>query len=674
MVRGLALRSLCNLRMPGVLEYVQQPLNKGLNDLSAYVRRVAVMGVLKMYRFSPETVATNDWKTQLQDKLQDVDAIVSSNVLVVINEMCLSTGGMEVNQASVMHLLNRLGEFNEWGMQAVLDYVSRYHPTAEDETFAIMNLLDPVLRSANSGAVLACIRCFMTLTENFPELRQQIWLRAKPPLLTFVTGASPETQFAVLKHLQLILPEPAASGVFDDEYRQLFVRYNEPPHVKHLKVDLLPLVTCEATARDVASELAEYVTDVDAELARHAIMSMGHIAERIPLVAGDMMNLLVGLIDLDMPYVRAAAVVQMCAVSRAHPATTAIVLQHISKCLARVEDPQARSAVLHILGEHSAKIDDAPYLLERLIDEYEEEVSALVKLSLLSATVKCFFARPPETQKMLGRLLRAGLNDSSDQDVHDRALLYYRLLRTDVETARNVLHVSGESLPLPEGGFAERRDQARRNALMEEFNSLAIIYEEPSRQFVAADFQLRLDMAPIQDDTFAPPVHAGASSSANSAAPMLEEVGSTGDLLGDWGDNSPSPVPTSASGSAGLTLLSGCSTTSQQFQQSWAGLSPAFNGSLCELNCAPTAATLSAKMSNFQWTTVASGTGPNGAGCKLFLFGQEADTSSLLASGQWDYLVQLICTPTEATAMIKTTSTDPSAGEKAVALLKQGLR
>ncbi len=48
MVRGLALRSLCNIRLESILEYIEQPLEKSLNDLSAYVRKTGIMGILKV--------------------------------------------------------------------------------------------------------------------------------------------------------------------------------------------------------------------------------------------------------------------------------------------------------------------------------------------------------------------------------------------------------------------------------------------------------------------------------------------------------------------------------------------------------------------------------------------------------------------------------------------------
>lgn len=49
LVRGLALRSLCGLRLESTLEYVEQPLRKSLTDVSSYVRKTAVMGILKVF-------------------------------------------------------------------------------------------------------------------------------------------------------------------------------------------------------------------------------------------------------------------------------------------------------------------------------------------------------------------------------------------------------------------------------------------------------------------------------------------------------------------------------------------------------------------------------------------------------------------------------------------------
>ena len=48
-----------------------------------------------------------------------------------------------------------------------------------------------------------------------------------------------------------------------------------------------------------------------------------------------------------------------------------------------------------------------------------------MRLALLTSAAQLFFKRPPECQKVLGKILSAGMSDTN-QDVHDRALLYYR--------------------------------------------------------------------------------------------------------------------------------------------------------------------------------------------------------------------------------------------------------
>lgn len=52
MVRGLALRSLSSLRMESMLEYVEQPMKKALQDVSPYVRKTGVMACLKVIQIS----------------------------------------------------------------------------------------------------------------------------------------------------------------------------------------------------------------------------------------------------------------------------------------------------------------------------------------------------------------------------------------------------------------------------------------------------------------------------------------------------------------------------------------------------------------------------------------------------------------------------------------------
>ncbi len=90
----------------------------------------------------------------------------------------------------------------------------------------------------------------------------------------------------------------------------------------------------------------------------------------------------------------------------------------------------------------------------------------LVRNELLTATVKLFFKRPPEVQVMMGRLFKAFLADGVNASVHDRALLYYRLLRADVKEA--AITIGGEREPVREfydEVSSETRDKVGLNML-----------------------------------------------------------------------------------------------------------------------------------------------------------------------------------------------------------------
>jgi AP-4 complex subunit beta-1 len=181
----------------------------------------------------------------------------------------------------------------------------------------------------------------------------------------------------VLKHLGILLPRPAARGIFDDEYRQFFVRYNEPPHVKHLKVGLIPFISNSSNANDIAAELSEYVTDVDSELSIKAINALGSIAMRVQSASASMTSRLVELIDLDIPYVRSEAIKNLSNIVRIFPDMKSLVVPSLSRCLRRVDDAEAKSAVVWMIGEFGQEILEAPYMLEPIIDRYPKFVSLI---------------------------------------------------------------------------------------------------------------------------------------------------------------------------------------------------------------------------------------------------------------------------------------------------------
>jgi AP-4 complex subunit beta-1 len=332
-----------------VAEYIHEPLNAGLKDNSPYVRKTAVMGVLKMYTLNSEFVTEGDIIDTLYDMLKDRDTQVVTNCIHALNEIMTDEGGMAINAQIIQHLLNRIMEFNEWGQCTVLELVAHYKPGDQQETFNIMNLLEQCLRVSNSAVVLGATKCFLFLTEDMPELKNQIYQRLKAPLLTLMAGSSPEVAFSVLHHVQILVER--GPGIFDDEHRQFYTRYNEPTNVKYIKIDIMSKVVNESNLNELMAELSEYVVDVDAELSRRAIRSIGNIATRLPASSQRILDQLMEFIEMDIDWVRSESVIVLKNLLRKHPEARHDVLPMLKTCLKKVDEEEAKCSVIWMLGE-----------------------------------------------------------------------------------------------------------------------------------------------------------------------------------------------------------------------------------------------------------------------------------------------------------------------------------
>merc|ERR1712078_18199 len=149
-----------------------------------------------------------------------------------------------------------------------------------------------------------------------------------------------------------------------------------------------------------------------------------------------------------------------------------------------VVKPEARSAIVWILGSFGEKLQEAPYILEGVGYTFDEE-DERVQLAMMTAVMKLFFKRPPECHQLLLDILDKG-SQCANQDVHDRALFYSRLLKRSIDTAKNV--VGGD--PPTTATFSEQLGSELTDTLFKEFNSLSALYYEPASSFVADDSEI----------------------------------------------------------------------------------------------------------------------------------------------------------------------------------------
>lgn len=605
------------------------------------------MGCVKLFFISPSTVRNSGIVDKLLDMLRDKDPQVVSNVLCALGEIMAEEGGIPVNKSIVHHLLNRIKEFSEWSQCFILDLVARYDPgNDEDEIFDIMNLLEERLKHSNSAVVLATTKIFLHLTQGLPDIHHQVYERIATPLLTMANGPNPELGFACLHHINLLVQR--VPDVFEGEYKQFFCRFNDPSYIKLLKLDIITRIATERNALAIAEELAQYVND-SVDIARRSIRACSSIAIQVSSVSEAIVGVLLGLLDIKVDYVSAEVMRSVADILRKYPERAPDVLPLVATHLKTIDDPQARAAMIWTIGEFGEQLDEAPYLLEPIVEGFAEEIP-LVRMHLLTAVMRLFFKRPPECQKMLGSVLSKATNDASHQDVHDRAMLYYRLLGHDVDEAARVVNSSKD----PIYSFTEDADSDVKDRLFDEFNTLSVVFGQPAERFivkVSLEEEIRKRAEVHAEELKAKGQHSVGESGVGAAEDEDDPDPSQTGLLVD------ADAPVAAGGAAGGLSFGVGTIEPAVFQQKWTTL----GGETFKLPMAIPADQIEGRLSAHNVRCVASGS--QGGMFKGYFYGVIA------GAGQSVVLLEAIVQGPEASCTVK--ADNPAAVRPFIALLQR---
>lgn len=73
------------------------------------------------------------------------------------------------------------------------------------------------------------------------------------------------------------------------------------------------------------------------------------------------------------------------------------------------------------------------------------------------------------------------MKNSSDADLKQRIMFYYRLLKQDIQLAEKVIN---QREAMEASQFFEDKQSEKRERLFMEFNSLSVVYGRPSEKFL----------------------------------------------------------------------------------------------------------------------------------------------------------------------------------------------
>ncbi|XP_051520846.1 AP-1 complex subunit beta-1 isoform X2 [Myxocyprinus asiaticus] len=530
LIRALAVRTMGCIRVDKITEYLCEPLRKCLKDEDPYVRKTAAVCVAKLHDINAQLVEDQGFLDTLKDLISDSNPMVVANAVAALSEIAEShpnSNLLDLNPQTINKLLTALNECTEWGQIFILDCLANYTPRDDRESQSICERVTPRLSHANSAVVLSAVKVLMKFMEMLPkdlDYYGTLLKKLAPPLVTLLS-AEPELQYVALRNINLIVQKRAE--ILKHEMKVFFVKYNDPIYVKLEKLDIMIRLASQANIAQVLAELKEYATEVDVDFVRKAVRAIGRCAIKVEQSAERCVSTLLDLIQTKVNYVVQEAIVVIKDIFRKYPNKYESVIATLCENLDSLDEPEARAAMIWIVGEYAERIDNADELLESFLEGFHDE-STQVQLQLLTAIVKLFLKKPTETQELVQQVLSLATQDSDNPDLRDRGYIYWRLLSTDPVAAKEVV--------LAEKPLISEETDLIEPTLLEELichiGTLASVYHKPPSAFVEGSRGVQHKRLTAR---------AGSGESAESPDVVLSGpseappavIPSQGDLLGD---------------------------------------------------------------------------------------------------------------------------------------------
>ncbi|KAM9446766.1 AP-1 complex subunit beta-1 isoform 3-T3 [Clarias gariepinus] len=532
LIRALAVRTMGCIRVDKITEYLCEPLRKCLKDEDPYVRKTAAVCVAKLHDINAQLVEDQGFLDTLKDLISDSNPMVVANAVAALSEIAEShpnSNLLDLNPQTINKLLTALNECTEWGQIFILDCLANYTPRDDRESQSICERVTPRLSHANSAVVLSAVKVLMKFMEMLPkdlDYYGTLLKKLAPPLVTLLS-AEPELQYVALRNINLIVQK--RPEVLKHEMKVFFVKYNDPIYVKLEKLDIMIRLASQANIAQVLAELKEYATEVDVDFVRKAVRAIGRCAIKVEQSAERCVSTLLDLIQTKVNYVVQEAIVVIKDIFRKYPNKYESVIATLCENLDSLDEPEARAAMIWIVGEYAERIDNADELLESFLEGFHDE-STQVQLQLLTAIVKLFLKKPTETQELVQQVLSLATQDSDNPDLRDRGYIYWRLLSTDPVAAKEVV--------LAEKPLISEETDLIEPTLLDELichiGTLASVYHKPPSAFVEGSRGVQHKRLPARTGSGESPESPDVSQTVGGVADAPPAViPSQGDLLGD---------------------------------------------------------------------------------------------------------------------------------------------
>ena len=443
--RALAIKVMSSIRSREVLPAVKDAVQQVAGDASPYVKKAAAFAIIKAAELSEDESETEEYLPILERFLNDDSPITFSGAIAAYWSLC--PDNIELLHPRFRWICQNMGKLDPWAQVFTLRSLTVYarycfkNPTQEGEEdesnvafwdesaqketmsadlILLLSATKKLLMSPNPSVVLAAVSLLFycgpasqisCVTKPLIRLLYDSQITAQIALTTIITIAS--------VHQQIFLPH----------INHFFIRRKDLIAVKKLKLRILSMLASPENADQILAELSMYTGSSDVEFASEAVKTMGKTAMSNDDIIPSCLVYLLKLMGRAEGEILAEVVLVIAHILRKNRGTDdeTHALKQLCRKFLVIKDPQARAAVLSIVGDmHKIHPEFAPQLLKIIAKHFTEE-PAEVRLQALTLSAK-LISFGTESKVPL-YVLKLGERDQ-EYDVRDRARFLCALIET----------------------------------------------------------------------------------------------------------------------------------------------------------------------------------------------------------------------------------------------------
>ncbi|KAA8492396.1 Beta-adaptin-like protein C [Porphyridium purpureum] len=443
LVRALAIRTMSNINVDQVVDYLSDVLGAGLKDREAYVRKSAAIAVAKLAYMDVERVTQTNLLQGLKDLVTDDNAIVVSTAVASLCDIA-SLDGIQDDARGILQLdrktlhifLAALNETNEWGQVAILDAIaSNARIESASDADAIVERVSSRLQHTSHAVTMSTVRLIVICMEHLtqPKTISALLKRIKRPLLSMVKDKQ-ATQYVALRAIQAIkmrYPNFLDGG----SLKEFFVEYSDQQFNKLEKLTVLVSLCDSKNVGALLAELKEYIMDADPVFVSSAIESVARVAVRLESALYRCVDVLNSFCRSREDHVMRSALSAIMLLMRSYPKhefATCVDAALQASCVAVADTPQSKIALAFIVGTNANLVPNtALELLDSLYESFEDESKEVQNQLLTQYRALCKADVKGSAERLAELCDMARTGDAVVSDTRELAVQYERSISRD---------------------------------------------------------------------------------------------------------------------------------------------------------------------------------------------------------------------------------------------------